>query len=233
MVSTADPEAGSRPPRRSAPARGSASATEVEEVDRPGDRGASIGRADEAADSGTPPAVRRRIAAIDAAVDEWFETYRGRPALDAAAKVVAGLSDHGLIWALEAAWRVRRPGPERRRVVRDLAIAGISSSVINAAVKAAVGRARPDRSALDLRAAHVPVREPTSSSFPSGHTLAAFCTATVMADQRHPAASAIRFGAAGLVALSRLHLRAHHASDVVGGLAIGVAVGGVGRLLRR
>jgi membrane-associated phospholipid phosphatase len=177
--------------------------------------------------------VRHRIAAVDAAVDEWFETFRGRPAVDAAAKVVAAVSDHGIVWALEAAWRARRPGPERRRVVRDLAIAGFSSSIVNAGVKAAVGRARPDRTTLDLRAAHVPVREPTSSSFPSGHTLAAFCTATVMADTRRPAASATRFGVAGLVALSRLHLRAHHASDVVGGMAIGVAVGAVGRLLRR
>lgn len=208
--------------------------TDVDGIVRRGVHGTKNGSGDEPVHSGwMPPVVERRIAAVDTAVDEWFEAYRGRPAVDAAAKVVAGLSDHGMVWALEAAWRVRRPGPERRRVVRDLAIAGISSSIVNAGVKAVVGRARPDRTALDLRAAHVPVREPTSSSFPSGHTLAAFCTATVMADRQRPVASASRFGAAGLVALSRLHLRAHHASDVVGGVVIGVAVGTLGRLLRR
>ncbi len=178
------------------------------------------------------PSVRRSIATVDAAVDTWFEPYRGRATADAAAKIVAGLSDHGLVWALEAAWRGRRPGPERRRIARQLAVAGIGSGVVNAAVKSVVGRARPDRTTLDLRAGQVPVREPTSTSFPSGHTLAAFCTATVMADPERRAASTARFAVAGLVGLSRLHLRAHHASDVIGGMAIGLAVGALGRLLR-
>lgn len=178
------------------------------------------------------PSWRDRVAAFDAAVDDWFEPLRGRPSLDAAAKVVAGVSDQGFVWALEAAWRARRPGAERRRVVRALAIAGVSSSMVNVAVKSIVGRARPDRAALALRAGQVPVREPTSSSFPSGHTLAAFCVATVMADPERPVVSASRFAAACLVGLSRLHLRAHHASDVVGGMVVGLTVGAVGRRLR-
>ncbi len=170
---------------------------------------------------------------MDRAVDDWFEPWRGRPAMDGAAKIVAGLSDHGFVWAVEAAWRARHRGAERRGVVRDLAIAGIGSSLVNAGVKSVVGRARPDRSSLNLRAGQVPVREPSSSSFPSGHTLAAVCVATVTADRRRPWATAARFGAAGLVGVSRIHLRAHHASDVLGGAAIGLAIGMAGRLLRR
>ncbi len=242
MVSTIDPEAGARPPDRRGPTwdpKGGRPA----EVRRPGTDGDGTGRSgpggavaehphDEIVSvGGVPPSVRRWIAAVDAGVDDWFEPYRGRPATDAAAKIVASLSDHGLIWVLEAAWQVRRAGPGRRRVIRGLAVAGIGSSVVNAAVKSVVRRTRPDRTTLDLRAGRVPVREPTSSSFPSGHTLAAFCTAAVMADPERPAASAARFGLAGLVGLSRVHLRAHHASDVVGGMAIGLAVGALGRRL--
>jgi membrane-associated phospholipid phosphatase len=37
------------------------------------------------------------------------------------------------------------------------------------------------------------------------------------------------FTAATLVGVSRLHLRAHHASDVIGGAAIGTALGLIGR----
>jgi membrane-associated phospholipid phosphatase len=37
------------------------------------------------------------------------------------------------------------------------------------------------------------------------------------------------YSAATLVGVSRLHLRAHHASDVIGGAAIGTAIGLVGR----
>ncbi len=182
--------------------------------------------------SALPPSVRAAIAALDRAVDDWFEPLRGRPSLDAAAKLAAGLSDHGLVWALEAAWRARRRGPGRRQAVRELAVAGIGSSLVNAAVKSAVGRTRPDRAALELRGGRVPVREPTSSSFPSGHTLAAFCVATVTADRRRPWATATRFALAGLVGASRVHLRAHHASDVLGGMVVGVAVGCAGRLAR-
>lgn len=179
-----------------------------------------------------PPTLRARIASFDRRVDDWFEPFRGRPAIDAAAKLAAGLSDHGLVWAVEAAWRGRRPGPRRRRVVRDLAVAGVSSSLLNAVVKAVVGRTRPDRTSIELRAGGLPVREPTSSSFPSGHTLAAFCVAAVMADRTKPAATTARFVAAGTVGLSRLHLRAHHASDVLGGMAMGLAVGALGHRRR-
>ncbi len=92
-----------------------------------------------------------------------------------------------------------------------------------------MGRSRPDPGNLVLTAAGVPVRAPTSSSFPSGHTLAAFCAVTVMSHRGDRPGNALLFTSASLVGLSRLHLRAHHASDVLGGAAIGVALGLIGR----
>jgi undecaprenyl-diphosphatase len=241
VVSAFDPKAQARRPDQEWPAGGqpilghTAATGRVGAAGGPGSAGPVAEPAhDEMVDVGRiPPSIRRWIAAVDTAVDDYFEPYRGRAAPDVAAKIVANVSDHGLVWALEAAWRVRRPGPGRRKIVRDLAVAGIGSSITNAAVKSLVGRARPDRTKLELRAGNVPVREPTSSSFPSGHTLAAFCTATVMADPKRPVASTARFALAGLVGLSRVHLRAHHASDVVGGMAIGLAVGALGRQVLR
>ena len=128
-------------------------------------------------------------------------------------------------------WRARHTGPERARAVRALTIAGIESTIVNRTLKAVVGRSRPDPEGLVLTAGGVPVREPTSSSFPSGHTLAAFCAVTVMSQRGDKAGNALLFTSASLVGLSRLHLRAHHASDVAGGAAIGVALGLVGRRL--
>ncbi len=75
------------------------------------------------------------------------------------------------------------------------------------------------------------MREPTTTSFPSGHTLAAFCAATVMSQRDDRAGNALLFTSAALVGLSRLHLRAHHASDVLGGAAIGTVLGLIGRRL--
>ena len=168
---------------------------------------------------------------VDQRVDGWFEPLRGNPDLDGAAKVITGLGDRGLMWAATAAWRARHTGPERTRAVRALAVAGVESSLVNAAIKAAVGRSRPDRSRWRLAEGGVPVREPKTSSFPSGHTLAAFCSATVMSQRGDRAGNALLFTSAALVGLSRLHLRAHHASDVLGGAAIGTALGLVGRRL--
>ncbi len=171
------------------------------------------------------------IDTVDRRVDAWFEPLRGSPSLDGAAKVITGLGDHGLMWAATTVWRARRPGPDRARSVRALTIAGIASTIANRALKAVVGRSRPDPEGLVLSAAGVPVREPTTSSFPSGHTLAAFCAVTVMSQRGDRGGNALLFSAATLVGLSRLHLRAHHASDVIGGAAIGTALGLVGRML--
>lgn len=181
---------------------------------------------------GPPPAgLAGLVQAMDERVDGWIEPWRSNPSFDMAAKVITGLGDHGLMWAATTVWRARHTGPERARAVRALAVAGIESSLVNATLKAAIGRSRPDRSDGHRSAGGVPVREPTSSSFPSGHTLAAFCAATVMSQRGDRAGNALLFASASLVGLSRVHLRAHHASDVLGGMAIGMAIGVVGRRL--
>jgi undecaprenyl-diphosphatase len=168
---------------------------------------------------------------FDQRVDAWFETARGNPSLDGAAKLVTGFGDHGLMWAVTAAWRARHTGLQRARAIRALAVAGVESSLVNAFIKSRIGRARPDRSGLQLTEGGVPVREPKTSSFPSGHTLAAFCSATIMSQRDDRSGNLLLFTGATLVGVSRLHLRAHHASDVVGGAAIGTALGLLGRLL--
>ncbi len=165
------------------------------------------------------------VDAIDERVDALFEPYRGRPSIDATAKVITAVGDHGWLWTGVALWRGRRSGPKRRAAVRALGVAGVSSTIVNAGIKQVVGRERPDRSDLRISNAGVPVREPKTSSFPSGHTLAAFCAATVLSRPGDRAGNAFLYTAAGLVGVSRIHLRAHHASDVLGGIVIGTALG--------
>jgi undecaprenyl-diphosphatase len=157
------------------------------------------------------------LSAIDEAVDAAFAPLRGRPRVDRAAAAVSNLADYGFVWVALAGLKARRRGAGRRRAVVALAAAGFSSMAVNYVVKQAVERQRPDD---HLDAA---VRAPTSSSFPSGHTLAAFCTAFVLADTDAGTAATVTFATA--VAASRIHLRAHHATDVMGGAAIGSVLG--------
>jgi undecaprenyl-diphosphatase len=162
---------------------------------------------------------------FDDRVDSWFDHLRGNPVADTAALALSNLSDYGFAWSVAAAAKGRRPGPNRRRAVRALAVAGVTSFSVNAAIKGTVRRARPE-GALQQDG----VRAPTSSSFPSGHTLAAFCTALLLADGPVELGAYLTFASA--VAASRVHLRAHHPSDVAGGALIGAAVGLTGRRLR-
>jgi len=169
--------------------------------------------------------LRGLVATVDERVDRLFEPLRGRAPVDTAAKIITGLGDHGWLWTGIAAWRGRRSGPARRQAVRALGVAGISSSLVNAGIKQVVGRDRPDTADLRISNVGVPVRAPSSSSFPSGHTLAAFCSAAVLSRPGDGRGNTLLYAAAGLVGVSRIHLGAHHASDVAGGVVIGTALG--------
>jgi membrane-associated phospholipid phosphatase len=154
---------------------------------------------------------------LDETIDAAFEPLRGRPEVDRAAAVVSNLADYGFIWALLATRKGWRRGPRRRHAIVALGAGGVPSLLVSRAVKSAVSRQRPEAH-LDAL-----VRTPSSSSFPSGHTLAAFTTAVVLAET--PAETAAYVGFAAAVAASRVHLRAHHPSDVLGGAAIGSVLG--------
>ena len=182
--------------------------------------------------SDNPTGFMAAVGTVDDAVDRLFEPLRGRPGIDTAAKVITGLGDHGVLWTAIATWRGRRSGPTRKASIRALGVAGVSSSLVNAGMKRVVGRARPDRSDLQISNVGMPVREPKTSSFPSGHTLAAFCAATVLSRPGDLSGNALLYGAAGLIGVSRIHLRAHHASDVAGGVVIGTVLGLVVRRFR-
>jgi undecaprenyl-diphosphatase len=157
------------------------------------------------------------MASIDEAVDAAFDPLRGRTGVDETAAVVSNLADYGLVWVLLALVKARRRGAGRRRAVVALGAAGVSSLVVSRMVKQAVARERPQDHLS------VAVRTPTSTSFPSGHTLAAFTTAFVLADSDRQTVANVGFATA--VALSRIHLRAHHPTDVIGGAAIGSILG--------
>jgi len=67
---------------------------------------------------------------------------------------------------------------------------------------------------------------PPFPSYPSGHTVAAFGTATVVAlAYRKPHWWLLLFSGAALIAYSRLYLGAHYPSDVLAGMVLGIGTG--------
>lgn len=88
---------------------------------------------------------------------------------------------------------------------------------VNYAVKRVVRRERPP-------AAGALIPLPGSPSFPSSH--AAMSTAAAIAlTAARPRLAPVWWTAAGLMCASRVYVRAHHASDVVAGVAVGAATG--------
>jgi hypothetical protein len=65
-----------------------------------------------------------------------------------------------------------------------------------------------------------------AGSFPSGHAIAAFSIATVLANRyhQHRWVPWVAYGLAGLVGFSRVPLQAHFPSDVFAGAALGYAI---------
>jgi membrane-associated phospholipid phosphatase len=166
---------------------------------------------------------------FDDRIEALADRLRGRRVPDLLFSTASTLGDHGALWVLVAAWQARRPGPRRTRAIRALAVAGFASLAVNTSLKRWAGRERPASDDSAPTTSPVPVRTPTGSSFPSGHTLAGWCAATTLAESA--GAGALLYAMAALVGLSRVHLRAHHASDVVAGAAVGTVVGMVGRRL--
>ncbi|MHB8682344.1 MAG: phosphatase PAP2 family protein [Acidimicrobiales bacterium] len=175
-----------------------------------------------------PLAVASLFGAFDDWVDARLEPWRGRPLPDAVAATASFLGDHGLIWFLVGLSLARRPGRSRRRAVRAVAFSGIVVPAVNGALKRLVDRTRPP---IGDPVAPAWVRTPTTASFPSGHALAAGCAATLLAEDAGLPAAAALYGLAGTVAVSRVQLRHHHASDVVAGAVLGVVLGRAGRRL--
>ncbi len=104
--------------------------------------------------------------------------------------------------------------------MRAAAAIGIESAVVNGPVKWVFRRPRPAPPDVSPH----PIRIPRTSSFPSGHATSAFCAATLLSDA-DPSLRLLYYGLAAVVAWSRVHVRVHHASDVIGGVAIGLLLG--------
>jgi undecaprenyl-diphosphatase len=166
------------------------------------------------------------VSSFDRWVDNQVERRaRGHRLADQVFFAASAVGDHGLIWLILATARGLRSPDAWRATVRAAAAVGIESAVVNGPVKWVFRRQRP----LPRGNAARPLRRPRTSSFPSGHATSAFCAAALLSDG-DPALRPLYYGLAVIVAWSRVHVRVHHASDVVGGVIIGV---GLGKIFKR
>lgn len=171
-----------------------------------------------------PPGLSAAVEAFDAGVDRNFEHLRGRPLADRLFYGASAVGDHSLLWLILASLRGLRSDHDFRAALRTAAALGVESALVNVGIKSLFRRARP----VVETNRPLPLRRPRSSSFPSGHATSAFCAATLLADD--DPLGPLYYGVATVVAASRVHVRIHHASDVVAGVVFGLLLG---RFIRR
>jgi undecaprenyl-diphosphatase len=111
----------------------------------------------------------------------------------------------------------------RRAAALGLGSVAVTSALVNLAIKPLAPRSRPDRVLHRVPATrHVPM--PSSRSFPSGHSAAAFAFAAGVG-RALPVASLPLHALAGAVAYSRVHTGVHYPVDAITGALLGAALG--------
>lgn len=162
---------------------------------------------------------------MDFAILYGIQNTLACPPLDALMVFVTACGDHGLIWiAVGIILLISRK--TRRWGITLLVTLGITWLICEYGVKALAARPRPFM--LDPGYALL-IAPPSGFSFPSGHTLASFLAATVIAFS--PVTRGWKVAAwvmAVLIAFSRLYLFVHFPTDVLAGAIIGVVAALIG-----
>lgn len=145
------------------------------------------------------------------------------PTLDRAMNRLTRAADHSKLSFASAALLAITQGRDGRiAAAAGLASLGVTSAVVNLAIKPLGRRRRPDPTAREVPVARQ-VRVPSSTSFPSGHSASAFAFATGVGWVLPREAVPLR-ALAGLVAYSRVHTGVHYPGDVLAGSLLGSAL---------
>ena len=162
--------------------------------------------------------VLRELGAVDQATYEAV-ARTPTPMLDRPVRALSQSANHSLLWFAIAAAYALLGGPRGRRAAAEGVLSiGATSAVVNLAFKQIFRRRRPDRTAGPFSERHALM--PSSKSFPSGHSAAAFAFAQAIGRHYPASAGPLRL-LAGTVAYSRVHVGVHYPGDVVIGSIIG------------
>ena len=167
------------------------------------------------------------VARFDAAFDAALEQLRGHPVSDRIFRTASALGDWSVIWELVgAAWGLTS---DRRtdRALRLAVLLGVESLVVNQGIKRLFKRERPTL-AGDPR---LPVRTPVDQQLPERARQLGLLRGDAAERGRPRAGAALVRPGRRRGDVSRAYVRVHHASDIVAGAAVGLALAAVARRL--
>jgi membrane-associated phospholipid phosphatase len=168
--------------------------------------------------------IRVRPTRADISVANAISRHTGRKTEKAAGLLTWGADEH-ILCALAAAWWLysRRRNADERQTADHILLTTLAASALPHLLKKLFDQERPDRLTIRGHWRGVPFSGRSEDAFPSGH--AVHIGALASAASRLPARQrTLAWGVgAGLVA-TRVVLLAHWVSDVAAGLAVGVVL---------
>jgi undecaprenyl-diphosphatase len=153
------------------------------------------------------------VIGLDHRLERWVVNHRAEP-FDTFFVALTHIGSYGIVWftlAVLTVFLLRRP-----IAFPLVVIAYFTSAAASDVIKFAVDRARPVDDPL--------VREPTTSSFPSGHATTSFACAATLAPFVGRRGAVVLYVLAAGIAYSRVYVGVHYPLDVLAGAALGLLV---------
>lgn len=165
---------------------------------------------------------------FDLPILDWIASNLWCPFLDAVMPVITVLGDAGIFWMVLAA--VLLLFKKTRRVGLGMGVAMLMGLLLcNLMLKPLCQRPRPYDYQYETFGKLIPliIQRQHDFSFPSGHTIASFEAAGVIA-LNHKKWGVAALVLASLIAFSRLYLYVHYPTDVLASILLGVALAFLG-----
>lgn len=160
---------------------------------------------------------------FDTTGDRILEPLRANRKTNAIFGAASTVGDFSIIWHITGLlYAIGSMHRFHQAIALSVAL-GAESIIVNQGVKRIFRRERPTVSG-DNR---FDVRTPSTSSFPSGHASSATCAAIILIWMTGLPLAILWIIMATLIALSRVVVRIHHLSDIVGGVITGAILGAI------
>lgn len=168
-----------------------------------------------------------KITIIDEAIDDWWNQHlRDKPVLDRLFYTASESANNSLLWYILGSTQAATRRNPRDAIELSLVLA-LEWILVNGGIKTLFMRSRPRH----FNQHPYSLRQPVTSSFPSSHASAAMVAASLLSRKsRHPL---LWYTLALIVAVSRIHTRVHHPSDVAAGISLGLVIGAIARRILR
>jgi membrane-associated phospholipid phosphatase len=168
--------------------------------------------------------LRARMQAVDVSVFERVAEFRA-PHLDRVLPPLSEAASYSRLWvAISLVLAIGRSRQKRNIAIASMMAVASTSAIANVAMKLTVRRRRPDRVVPEGRR----LKQPGSSSFPSGHAASAAAFSGVIGREVPQLWLPVN-ALAATVAFSRVYTGVHYPGDVLAGWLLGKSVAGVSR----